>query len=80
MLPTTHSPVLTPMPMSTWIVLPVAARGCQTDAALRRYLRWHKVRPSGPDGNRNLEAVVPARRGEPEAHGHPTARRPRSVC
>jgi hypothetical protein len=36
----------------------------QANTAVWRYLRWHKVRLSGQDENRNLEAIVAARRDE----------------
>lgn len=36
----------------------------QANTAVWRYLRWHKVRLSGQDENRNLEAILAARRGE----------------
>jgi hypothetical protein len=55
----------------------------QANAAVWRYLRWHKVRPSGQDENRNLEALVQARReedGPAAAPVHPRLRRRRSVC
>jgi hypothetical protein len=55
----------------------------QANTAVWRYLRWHKVRPSGRDENRNLEAIVQAQRdqGAPATtHVQPTLRRTRSVC
>ena len=36
----------------------------QANAAVWRYLRWHKVRLSGQAENRNLEAILAARRDE----------------
>ena len=36
----------------------------QANRAVWRYLRWHKVRLSGQEENRNLEAILAARRDE----------------
>jgi hypothetical protein len=45
----------------------------QANRAVWRYLRWHKVRLSGQDENRNLEAILAARRDEDApATAHPS--------
>jgi hypothetical protein len=44
----------------------------QANMALWRYLRWHKVRLSGQDENRNLEAIRATARRDPDPGARPS--------